>query len=110
MSIESVFTPGFLFHLFLHLAVPFALALLFYRKKLKHAFLTMAAGILIDIDHLWAIPLIDPNRCSVGFHLFHSYWLIPVYVTLVLYPKTRLIGLGLVIHIILDTMECVRNH
>ncbi len=70
----------------------------------------MAGGILIDLDHAWAFPIVDPSRCSVGYHLFHSYWLIPVYITLALYPKTRLIGLGLVIHILLDTIECVRHY
>ncbi len=69
----------------------------------------MLSGILIDIDHLAANPIVDPDRCSVGYHLLHSFWLIPVYVALALYPKTRLVGFGLVIHIILDTAECVRT-
>lgn len=102
-------TPAFLLHIFLHVAVPVAVAALFFRKDFRHAALLMLAGFLIDIDHLAANPIVDPSRCSVGYHLLHSFWLIPVYVTLSLYPKTRLIGLGLVIHIILDTVECVRN-
>ncbi|RDV16855.1 hypothetical protein DXT99_02745 [Pontibacter diazotrophicus] len=101
-------TPAFILHLFLHVAVPLLVAALFFRKDFRHATLVMLAGILIDIDHVAASPIVDPDRCSVGYHLLHSYWLIPVYVALALYPKTRLIGLGLVIHILLDTAECVR--
>lgn len=108
-TLSNALTPAFLLHLFLHVAVPLVVAALFFRKDFRHAALLMLAGILIDIDHLFASPIVDPDRCSVGFHLFHSYWLIPVYVALALYPKTRLIGLGLVIHIILDTAECVRT-
>ena len=102
-------TPAFLLHMFFHVAVPVGVAALFFRKDFRHASLLMLAGILIDIDHLAASPILDPTRCSVGYHLLHSFWLIPVYVTLALYPKTRLIGLGLVIHIVLDTAECVRQ-
>ena len=102
-------TPAFLLHMFFHVAVPVVVAALFFRKDFRQASLLMLAGILIDIDHLAASPILDPSRCSVGYHLLHSFWLIPVYVTLALYPKTRLIGLGLVIHIVLDTAECVRH-
>ena len=102
-------TPAFLLHMFFHVAVPVGVAALFFRKDFRHASLLMLAGIFIDVDHLAANPILDPTRCSVGYHLLHSFWLIPVYVTLALYPKTRLIGLGLVIHIVLDTAECVRQ-
>ena len=102
-------TPPFLLHMFLHIAVPFAMAAIFFRKNFWRAAWIMLAGILIDLDHLAASPIVDPDRCSVGYHLLHSFWLIPVYTALALYPKTRLIGLGLMIHIILDTAECVRT-
>lgn len=105
----NALTPAFLLHIFFHVAVPVAMAALFFRKNFRKAALLMLAGILIDIDHLAASPIVDPDRCSVGYHMLHSFWLIPVYVALALYPKTRLIGLGLVIHIILDTAECVRT-
>ena len=102
-------TPAFLLHMFFHVAVPVGVAALFFRKDFRHASLLMLAGIFIDVDHLAANPILDPTRCSVGYHLLHSFWLIPVYVTLALYPKTRLIGIGLMIHIVLDTAECVRH-
>ncbi|QCR24860.1 hypothetical protein C1N53_03210 [Pontibacter sp. SGAir0037] len=90
----------------LHIAVPLAVAWLFYRNYFKRASLIMLAGLLIDADHLLATPILDPNRCSVGYHLLHSYWLVPLYVLLALFPKTRLWGLGLVIHIVLDFLDC----
>lgn len=98
---------GFIFHLFLHVAVPLAVAWLFFRPQLKRAALLMLGGILIDLDHLLAEPIIAPDRCSVGYHLLHSYWLIPLYVLLALIPKTRLVGIGLVIHIFLDWLDCL---
>lgn len=67
----------------------------------------MAAAILIDLDHLFADPIVDPDRCSVGFHYLHSYWITGVYLLLAIIPKTRLIGLGLVIHIVLDGLSCL---
>lgn len=67
----------------------------------------MFAAIAIDIDHLWASPVFDPNRCSIGFHLLHSYALIGIYVLLLFWKRTRIIGIGLVIHIIADLTDCL---
>jgi hypothetical protein len=99
-------TLSFAIHMLLHLVVPLAVAALFYREQFMRASLIMLAGLAIDADHLLVRPILDPDRCSVGFHLLHQYWIIPVYVILALIPKTRLVGLGLVIHIILDWIDC----
>ncbi|WP_018477561.1 DUF6122 family protein [Pontibacter roseus] len=101
-------TFAFAFHLFLHVAVPLAVAGLFFRPEFRRASLLLLAGILIDVDHVLANPIVDPDRCSVGYHLLHHYWLILVYFVLALVPKTRLIGIGLMIHIVLDWLECIR--
>jgi len=66
----------------------------------------MAATILVDLDHFLANPLFDPNRCSIGFHPLHTYYAIAVYVVLALVPQSRLIGIGLLIHMVLDTTDC----
>jgi hypothetical protein len=71
------------------------------------AYLIMLIGLLIDVDHIWANPIFDPNRCSIGFHPLHSYWAIAIYVALTLFKKTRLIGIGLMIHIIADATDCL---
>ncbi len=93
-------------HYGIHFLVPLAVALLFFRSKWKMAFLIMILGMLIDLDHLLATPIFDPNRCSINFHPLHSYYAMVIYVILVLFKKTRLIGLGLCIHIVADFVDC----
>lgn len=66
----------------------------------------MVLGMLIDLDHLLASPIFSANRCSINFHPLHSYYAIAVYVALLIPKKTRLVGLGLVIHILADTADC----
>ena len=89
-----------------HFLVPAAVARLAYPKTFWRAWLIMMAAMLIDLDHLVADPVYDPGRCSIGFHPLHQYPVIPVYVLLALWPKTRLLGLGLLIHIFLDGIDC----
>ena len=33
----------------------------------------MMATMLVDLDHLFADPIYDPDRCSIGFHPLHQY-------------------------------------
>ena len=72
-------------HYGLHLLLPLGVALLFYKTYWKKAFLIMIAMMVVDADHLFADPVFDPNRCSVGFHLFHSYGAIGCYVVLLIF-------------------------
>jgi hypothetical protein len=65
------------------------------------------AGMLIDIDHLLASPIYDAGRCIIGFHPLHTWVPIAIYVALTIHPKTRLIGFGLCIHIMLDGFDCL---
>jgi len=69
----------------------------------------MMATMVVDIDHIIATPIYDPMRCSINFHPFHSLYLMPVYAGLAAFSKTRLIGLGLVIHMVLDSIDCFVN-
>lgn len=94
-------------HYGIHLLLPLVVAIVFFRKQWKRAYLMMLCGLLIDLDHLLADPIFDPNRCSIGFHPLHTYWAIAVYVIMTLFKKTRLIGIGLVIHIIADQVDCL---
>ena len=89
-----------------HFLLPLAVALLFYKTHWKLAYLIMVLGMLIDLDHLLASPVFDPNRCSINFHPLHSYYAVCFYVLLLIPKKTRLIALGLVIHIIADMVDC----
>lgn len=95
-----------MFHLVLHFVVPAIITALFYRKIWKVAYLVMIATMLVDIDHLFANPIYDPSRCSIGFHPLHQLWFIALYIALCLIPKTRLVGIGLSIHMALDAIDC----
>jgi len=61
---------------------------------------------LVDLDHLLADPVYDPGRCSLGFHPLHSIWAIGVYVLLIFPKKTRVISIGLLVHMMLDGIDC----
>lgn len=95
-------------HLILHFGVPGIIALLFYRKRWWQSWLIMAATMLVDLDHLLVTPIFDPNRCSIGFHFLHSYIAIVVYVLFLFVPKLRIVGIGLLIHMALDFIECIK--
>jgi Family of unknown function (DUF6122) len=100
MSLRSVV------HLLLHVAVPVGIALLFFRARWRMAALVMVATMLVDLDHLLADPLYDPNRCSIGFHPLHTWPAVVIYLLLMLPARTRLIGIGLVTHMALDALDC----
>lgn len=94
------------FHLLLHFLVPALVALLFFRARWKTAYLIMIATMLVDLDHLLATPIYDPGRCSIGFHPLHQLIPIGIYALLCFIPKTRLLGIGLIIHMALDSIDC----
>ncbi|OEK07317.1 hypothetical protein A8C32_17925 [Flavivirga aquatica] len=89
-----------------HILIPLLVAIIGYRKQWKRAFLVMIAGFLIDLDHLLANPIFDPNRCSINYHPLHSSFAILFYIFLLVPKKSRLVALGLVIHIIADVVDC----
>jgi len=95
-----------MFHLALHFLVPALAVSLFYRKTWGIAYFLMIATMLVDIDHILANPIYDPGRCSIGFHPLHELWFIALYVTLCFIPKVRIVGIGLVIHMALDALDC----
>lgn len=66
----------------------------------------MMATMLVDLDHLLATPIYDPSRCSIGFHPLHELLPITLYVVFCFVSKLRYIGVGLIIHMILDAMDC----
>ena len=69
----------------------------------------MMATMLVDLDHLLATPIYDPARCSIGFHPLHTLAPVVAYCLLCALPKTRYIGIGLVIHMLLDSLDCQLN-
>jgi len=93
-------------HYGIHFGLPLVIAILFYKSYWLKAYGIMILGMFIDLDHLLANPIFDPGRCSINFHPLHSYYAIALYIVLLIPNKTRLIGLGLVIHIIADIADC----
>ena len=95
-----------LLHYGLHFLFPGIIALLFFKKKWKKAYLIMLATMLVDLDHLLVNPIFDANRCSIGFHFLHSYYAILIYTTLFLFPKSRIVAIGLLLHMLTDYLDC----
>ncbi len=91
----------------LHFAAPGIAARCFYREKWKKQWLVMISTMIVDLDHLLATPVLDINRCSIGFHPFHSYVAIGIYACLFFFPGLRVVSLGLLIHMFLDYTDCV---
>jgi hypothetical protein len=96
-----------LLHIALHILAPLAVAVIFYRRNWRRAWMIMLAGWLIDVDHLLADPVYDPGRCSVSTHILHRWPAQILYLLLAVLPRTRLVGLGLVIHVLLDALDCL---
>jgi len=97
----------FSIHYGLHFIFPLLIALYFYRKNWKTVYLIFLATMLIDLDHLLATPIFDPNRCSINFHPLHSYYAIGAYAAMVFFSKTRILGIGLLLHILADSADCL---
>ena len=95
-----------MWHLFLHITLPLCLALALDRQYWVRTYGLLMAGMLIDVDHLLATPIYDPNRCSIGFHPLHTLWPILGYVAALCLSKTRLLAMGLCLHILLDSLDC----
>lgn len=97
----------FFLHYGIHFLVPIAIGLLFFKKEKRLFVIILLLGaIVIDVDHLIASPIFDPNRCSINFHPLHSYWAMAIYSSLLFFKKTRIIGLALMLHILADAVDC----
>lgn len=110
-------------HIILHVLVPLLIALVCYRRRWSNALLIMLATMVVDTDHLLADPIYVPERCSIGFHPLHSVTAISVYTALFVLSAVaacagrrhatvsaahslHLIGLGLLVHMALDWIDC----
>lgn len=97
----------FFVHYGMHLLVPAGIAYLFFRPQFLQVYVIFLLAMLIDLDHLLATPIFDPERCSINFHILHTYWAMAVYVILIFFKKTRIAGLALMWHIITDAVDCL---
>ena len=93
-------------HYGMHLLLPLVIGFWAYPGRRLKAVLILLSGLLIDLDHLLADPVFDPDRCSIGFHPLHSYIAIGIYAALLIPSRTRIIGIALLIHILADSADC----
>lgn len=97
-----------LIHYFLHLVFPFFIAYVFFRKNWKTTYLILMATMLVDLDHLLANPIFQANRCSINFHVLHTYYAMLVYMILLFFRKPfNIIGIGLLFHMLTDFVDCI---
>lgn len=90
-----------------HFLVPGLIAYLFFRDQWKKAWLIMLVTMLVDLDHFLAEPVFSPDRCSIGFHPLHTEWAIGLYLILFFFPKSRILALGLLYHMLTDYQDCL---
>jgi hypothetical protein len=91
-----------------HWIAPFLIAAIFWREQWLRAGLVIASANLIDLDHLLADPIFDPDRCSTGFHLLHGWEAAIVYLLMMGVPRwwVRALGIGALWHLAIDYADC----
>ncbi len=94
-------------HYSLHFLVPGLIARVFFKENWKKAWLLLLATMLVDLDHLLTNPVYLPNRCSINFHILHSYYAIILYVLMFYFKKFRIVAVGLLFHMFTDFIDCL---
>lgn len=89
----------------MHFLVPGIIAYVFYKSQWKKVWLIFILTMFIDVDHLFATPIFDANRCSINFHPLHTYYAILVYFLLLIPKKTRIIAIALLFHMFTDAID-----
>jgi len=97
----------FFIHYGLHLIFPGLIAWLFFRENWRKVWLILVFTMLIDLDHLLAIPIFDPHRCSINFHPLHTYLAGIAYISLLFLNRTRVLAIGLLFHLLTDAIDCL---
>ena len=97
-------------HLLAHGLVPLAIVLFLPKEQRLRCWLLMTSANLVDLDHLLADPIYDPDRCSIGFHPLHTLPATLLYLLVLVTPKVptsgRWVALGLIVHMALDQIDC----
>lgn len=96
-------------HYSLHLLASGIIAWVFFKSRWKIVWAIMLGTMLVDLDHLFANPIFDPSRCSIGFHPLHSFYAIGLYLLLLLIPNfyVRVVAVGLLFHMLTDFQDCL---
>ncbi len=99
-------TLKFTIHYGMHLLFPALIAFMFFKKQWLFVWFIFISTMLVDLDHLLATPIFEANRCSINFHPLHSYIAIGIYFMASFFSKTRLIAVGLLLHMLADLIDC----
>lgn len=94
-------------HYGFHFVFPFVLGWLFFPQQWKKASFIMLGTMLVDLDHLFATPIFDADRNSIGYHFLHSYPAIAVYIIGSIFAKGtwKMVFIGLLWHMITDFQD-----
>lgn len=96
----------FTIHYGLHFIFPVIIAWFFFKLNWKKVYFIFIATMLVDLDHLLATPIFVPDRCSIGFHPLHSYIAIGCYLVGSFFKPTKIISIGLLLHMFADFVDC----
>ena len=99
-------------HILSHFLVPAAVApglkrWLYPEWATWKVWAVLSATILVDLDHLLATPIYQADRCSLTTHPLHAPLAIVIYAMATVFPRTRLVAIGLLIHMGLDGIDCL---
>jgi hypothetical protein len=68
----------------------------------------MLLTMVVDLDHLFANPIYQADRCSINFHPLHSYYAIALYILMIFIRRPfNIIGIGLLLHMLTDFFDCL---
>ena len=98
----------FFLHYGAHWLAPLALARIAAPALWLRFAAVMLAANAIDIDHLLADPIFDPDRCSIGFHPLHTWPAAAAYAVMLAVPRwwVRAFALGASWHLAVDWGDC----
>lgn len=91
----------------MHFLVPGIIAYIFFKPYWKKVWIIFLLTMLVDVDHIFAKPFFDANRCSINFHPLHTYYAILGYFLLLIPKKTRIIAIALLYHMLTDAIDCL---
>jgi len=90
----------------MHFLLPGVIAFYFFKENWKNVWLILILTMLVDLDHLLSTPIFSPTRCSINYHILHSYFAIAIYLVALFFKKTRIIAIGLLLHMLTDVIDC----
>ena len=96
-------------HLSGHTILPIAISYAGYGSSWKSAAKIMIASNLVDVDHLLAKPIYNPDRCSIESHPLHSLPMIGLYSAMLFNKETQEWGIGLLTHMAVDYVDCINT-